>query len=268
MTALKILVFTVLVTAFYSYVGQMVPQQITYPPESAEISADLTPVELATAGEQIVGGKGTCLTCHTIGESGSLRFPDLAAVGARAGSRIEGYSDVEYLAESLYEPDAYLVEGFPGGMPSIGKPPISLTDAEILAVIAYLQSLGGEPTVTPATELRWQGQSPEPSTPTASSTAPAGEPRSGEELFGAFLCNTCHEIDASGPLVGPSLYDAGSRLTKAQLYEAILDPDATVADGFATGIMSATLNGFGFPDVLSPAELKNLLDYLAAQQGE
>ena len=32
-------------------------------------------------------------------------------------------------------------------MPVIHKPPIGLTDEEILAVIAYLQSMGGEVTV-------------------------------------------------------------------------------------------------------------------------
>ena len=267
MNALKIFIFTILVAAFYSYVGQMVPQKVTYPPEEAEISEDLTPTELAEVGEEIVGGKGTCLTCHTIGESGSLRFPDLAGIGARAATRIEGYSDVEYLAESLYEPDAYIVEGFLGGMPVIHKAPIALSDQEILAVIAYLQSLGSEPTVTPTTELRWQGQSDAGSAAAQATAAPAGEPRSGQELFSAYLCNTCHKIDKPGPLVGPSLYDVGSRMSTAELYESLLEPDATVAEGFNPGIMGATLSGVGFPGTLSGAELKNLVDYLAAQQG-
>ena len=34
--------------------------------------------------------------------------------------------------------------GFNPGMPVINKPPIGLSDQEILAVIAYLQSLGGK----------------------------------------------------------------------------------------------------------------------------
>lgn len=271
MNALKIFIFTILVAAFYSYVGQMVPQKVTYPPEESEISEDMTPTELATVGEEIVGAKGTCLTCHTIGESGTLRFPDLAGIGARASTRIEGYSDVEYLAESLYEPNAYIVEGFLGGMPAISSPPISLSDDEILAVIAYLQSLGGEATVTLDTELRWQGQTPEPPA-TQAAAAPAagtaGEPRSGEELFELYLCNTCHRIDQAGQLVGPSLYDAGTRLSKAELYESLLEPDATVAEGYNPGIMSATLNGVGFPEAISTAELQNLVDYLAAQEGE
>lgn len=265
-TALKIFVFTILVSAFYSYVGQMVPQKVTYPPEETEIGANMTTAELVAVGEEIVSGKGTCLTCHTVGASGGLRFPDLAGIGASASTRIEGYTDVEYLAESLYEPNEYIVEGFLGGMPAVARPPINLNDDEILAVIAYLQSLGGEPSVTPATELRWQGQTPaQPQV--ASVTAPVGEPRSGQDLFGSYLCNTCHKIDEPGPLVGPSLFDVGSRLNKAQLYEALLEPDATVAEGYPPGVMGATLTGVNFPNALSTAELKNLVDYLASQQG-
>jgi hypothetical protein len=40
------------------------------------------------------------------------------------------------------------VPGFNPGMPVINKPPIGLTDQEILCVIAYLQTLGGTPSVT------------------------------------------------------------------------------------------------------------------------
>ena len=54
MNALKILAFTVVVAGFYSYVGQMVPQKITYPPESSEITDDMTPAELVQIGEEIV----------------------------------------------------------------------------------------------------------------------------------------------------------------------------------------------------------------------
>jgi hypothetical protein len=93
-------------------------------------------------------GKGLCLTCHTIGKSGALRFPDLDGVAGRATTRVEGLSEVEYFAQSLYAPDTFIVPGFNPGMPVINKPPIGLTDQEILCVIAYLQTLGGTPTVT------------------------------------------------------------------------------------------------------------------------
>lgn len=274
--ALKIFGFTILVAAFYSYVGQMVPQKEAHPPETREFGANLTTAELVEIGEEIVGGKGTCLTCHTIGEAGTaLRFPDLGGIGATAAARKEGQSDVEYLAESLYEPNAYVVEGFQAGMPQVSRPPINLTDAEILAVIAYLQSLGGTPTVTMETELAYhEGDLSAP--PGASGAAapvetaaatPEAEPRSGEALFSAYICNTCHSLDAPTPLVGPSLYDVGSRLSKAEIYEALLEPDATVAEGFPAGVMGNTLQGMGFYDRVSSQELKVLVDFLAEHTG-
>jgi hypothetical protein len=64
-------------------------------------------------------------------------------------------NDVEYLAQSLYEPTAFVVAGFPPAMPAVNLPPIGLTDQEILCVIAALQSLGGTPTVTLQTTHRY-----------------------------------------------------------------------------------------------------------------
>jgi hypothetical protein len=142
-------------TAFYTYVGQMVPQNEVQPPEQILISGDLTTEEMVPIGRQIMEGKGLCFTCHTIGQTGALRFPDLSGVAGRATTRVPGLSDVEYFAQSMYEPDSYVVEGFNPGMPTINVPPIALTDQEILVVIAYLQSLGGTPTVTLQTAHRY-----------------------------------------------------------------------------------------------------------------
>jgi len=144
-------------TALYAYIGQLVPQKEVQPPQVIELPDDLTTQDMIPIGAQIFQGKGLCSTCHTIGKGGSagLRFPDLDGIGSRAATRIEGLSDVEYLGQSLYEPDVFVVPGFNPGMPVMNKPPLELTDQEILAVIAYLQSLGGAPSVTMQTELRW-----------------------------------------------------------------------------------------------------------------
>lgn len=144
----KIAVLTVATTAFYAMVGQLVPQKEVHPPEETALSEDMSEDELLAAGLEIMEGKGLCFTCHTVGKSGALRFPDLDGIGARAGERIPGLSAVDYLAQSLYEPDTYIVPGFNPGMPVINKPPVGLSDDEIRAVIAYLQSMGGEVTVT------------------------------------------------------------------------------------------------------------------------
>ena len=72
---------------------------------------------MVKVGREIMEGKGLCLTCHTIGKTGALRFPDLEGVDARAKSRVPGLSDVEYFAQSMYEPTAFVVPGFPPAMP-------------------------------------------------------------------------------------------------------------------------------------------------------
>ncbi len=147
-------------TAFYGYVGQMVPQKEVQPPQETVLSADMTTADMVKVGSEIMAGKGLCLTCHTIGKSGALRFPDLDGVAARAASRVAGLSEIDYLAQSMYEPDVYIVEGFNPGMPTINKPPIGLSDQEILCVIAYLQTLGGTPTVTLQTTHRYYAGAP------------------------------------------------------------------------------------------------------------
>ena len=145
-------------------------------PQEVVIRADLTTAEMVEVGRGITEGKGLCRTCHTIGQTGALRFPDFAGVAGRAAERVPGLSDVEYFAQSMYEPDTFVVPGFNPGMPAINRPPIGLTDQEILCVIAYLQSLGGTPTVTLQTSHRYYAA---PAAPGAAPAAPGAAPPAG-----------------------------------------------------------------------------------------
>ena len=157
---LRIGALVVATTGFYTYVGQMVPQKEVQPPEETTIASAMSTAEMVKVGQDIMAGKGLCLTCHTVGKTGALRFPDLAGIGSRAKTRVKGLSDVEYLAQSLYEPTAFVVPGFPPAMPPMNQPPFGLTDQEILCVIAALQTLGGTPTVTLQTTHRYYGKGP------------------------------------------------------------------------------------------------------------
>src|SRR6185503_151544 len=75
-----------------------------------------------------------------------LRAPDLAGIGGRAAERVPGKSGEEYLRESLEHPCAYVVEGYDCIMPqTIAQ---ALGPAKVTAVIAFLQSQGGEITVS------------------------------------------------------------------------------------------------------------------------
>lgn len=125
----------------------------------AELLANLTPEKMVELGREIVHGRGLCLNCHRVGtEGGGTQGPNLAGVGGRAGTRVAGLGDVEYLAQSLYEPGAYLVDGFVAAMTPANEAPIGLDDDEIRMVVAYLQSLGGTSTITPETRLPYGGR--------------------------------------------------------------------------------------------------------------
>ena len=151
---LKVMALVVSLTAFYSYIGSMVPQIEVHPPQVTQLKENIGVEEMVREGQKIFEGKGTCTLCHTIGKtSDALRFPDLEGIGARAGHRVDGQDALTYLTKTLYEPNVYIVDGFFPGMPAANRPPVDLTDDEILIVIAYLQSLGAEPTVTMKTRL-------------------------------------------------------------------------------------------------------------------
>ncbi|HKQ98019.1 MAG TPA: hypothetical protein VJV75_09095, partial [Candidatus Polarisedimenticolia bacterium] len=114
----------IVTTLFYTYVGQMVPQKEVHPPVEIEMKKDMTTADMVKTGREIMDGKGLCFTCHTVGKKGALRFPDLEGIGGRAKGREAGLSDVDYLAQAMYEPNAFIVPGFNPGMPTINKPPI------------------------------------------------------------------------------------------------------------------------------------------------
>ena len=160
-------------TGFYAYVGQMVPQKEVLPPKETALGGDMSTADMVKVGREIMEGKGICLTCHSIGKTGALRFPDLGGIGEKAKTRVAGMSDVEYLAQSMYEPMVFVVPGFPPAMPPVNQPPIGLTDQEILCVIAALQTLGGTPTVTLKTTHKYYDGKPKP----AAAPAPAAPPQ-------------------------------------------------------------------------------------------
>jgi len=183
----RVCVLVIGATSFYTYVGQMVPQKEVLPPQETLIRADLTTDDMVKVGQEIMNGKGLCFTCHTLGKTeGPFRFPDLSGVDGRAKTREPGLSDIEYFAQAMYDPNGFVVPGFNPGMPTINKPPIGLTDQEILCVIAYLQTLGGTATVTLQTSHRYYtpagaappgapGAAPAPAT-AAAPGAPAAAP--------------------------------------------------------------------------------------------
>jgi cytochrome c2 len=275
-TFVKVFVFNVVVIAFFLYIGNSIPQQRKDPPQELVLSADMAAEDFIRAGQEIFFGKGTCALCHEIGKRGE-RCPDLDGAGARAEARIkeENYKGTasngsEYLVESLHNPVVYVVEGYQPSMPPLGR---QLSDLEMVAVVAFLQSLGGEVTVTGQTRFpKYRGEggaevAAQAPAPVAAAAAPDTASKSGAELVQQWGCNTCHKFDAPDRLVGPSLWDIGARQDANYIRESILQPDAVVAPGFPPQVMQTTLNSLGFYQKAPLQDLNVMVDYLASLRG-
>src|SRR5215510_11035518 len=152
----RIIGFVAIVLGLFSLVALAVPQMESLPPaeEKFDIATVKTPTDMAAIGQKIFFSKGQCALCHSIGPSESARCPDLKGIGAKLSR--------EFLYESLTLPQAYIyqdyrVEGlakeYPATMPYINKNPIGLSRNEILAVIAFLQQMSGEPISVAVSEL-------------------------------------------------------------------------------------------------------------------
>jgi cytochrome c len=88
-----------------------------------------------------MNGAPPCMTCHLVIED-EQRFslgPNLAGIGERAGTRVEGLAARDYLHQSIVNPYAYVVGGYRGVMyPEYAE---RLTEADVADLIAYLMTL-------------------------------------------------------------------------------------------------------------------------------
>ena len=256
----KVGLFSLCVMGGYAWFANSIPQIESKPPQELSLEGgNVTPAQLVKAGEEIYHTKGTCEICHRIGQKGT-RAPDLAGVGARAAKTKPGMAAKAYLLESLIQPQAYVVEGYPPIMPAVDKPPIALNRSEVWALIAFLESQGGTVDVT---------LNDVPATVGAASAggggAPAevkipGDPKAGELVFqGKGTCIACHKAGKIGASpVGPDLSQIAKIQTPDYIMRKILDPKGmgTVA-GFPPGVMPQT-----FGQVLTSKEYVDLVAFL------
>src|SRR6266478_4886262 len=128
----KASVFALLIMGSYTYFANSIPQIESKPPQELSLEGgNVTPAQLVKAGEEIFKTKGTCEICHRIGQAGT-----------RAATRKPGMTAKAYLIESLIQPGAFIVPGYPPIMPAVDKPPIGLNRSELWALTAFLESLG------------------------------------------------------------------------------------------------------------------------------
>ncbi len=258
-TNLKVLAVALLTIGFYALVANTIPQLESEVPENLALGSDVTAEQLVEAGERVYQGAGGCTACHGLGTRAPNLLTDHAgegAIGSRCGSRESDKDCKAYLYESLTDPGAYVVDGFESIMPDMRR---QLPEDQIWATVAFLQSQGGEVTVTgadlPADEEG--GQADAASAPQRSATT---DPL---QLLSENACLGCHAIDGAGPPIGPSFDAIGARISADRIRRGIIDPDSEIAQGFdaMAGVMPKI-----FGDQLSAAQLEVLVAFLAGRR--
>jgi mono/diheme cytochrome c family protein len=237
----KVGLFSLAVMVGYSWFANSIPQIESKPPQELSLEGgNVTQAQLIKAGEEIYKTKGTCEICHRIGQKGT-RAPDLAGVGGRAGKTKQGMTAKAYIIESLIQPNAFIVEGYPPIMPAVDKPPIALNRSELWALTAFLESQGGTVDVTlndiPATA--GAGGAGGGAAAAAEVKIP-GDPKAGKAVFmGKGTCLACHKAaDIPGTPVGPDLSQIAKIQTPDYIMRKIIDPKGmgTVAN-YPPGVM-------------------------------
>ncbi len=192
---------------------------------------------LAERGKELVTKSG-CLGCHAL-EGEEKVAPNLGGIYGRKVLLADGAAvtaDEEYLRESILDPKAKMVKGYPPVMPTFKG---SLSSDDVGAIIAYLKSLSGEK----EEEKDEEGEKGEKGV--EKEEGEAKEPPSaqkGKELAETLGCLGCHSTDGS-VRVGPSFRDlfgstveleGGGTATadEAYLRESINRPGAKIVKGF------------------------------------
>ncbi|MEE9325442.1 MAG: c-type cytochrome [Dehalococcoidia bacterium] len=123
------------------------PTSVAPTPTSAAPTPTSTPVEAALPGDPETGRQlfisGGCIVCHTISnipEATGTIGPSQDDVATRAATRVEGLSAEEYIRQSILDPNAFVVEGFPANvMPQIYDTLFS--EEELNDLVAFLLTL-------------------------------------------------------------------------------------------------------------------------------
>lgn len=269
MNLAKVVAFGLLTIGFFTLFSNFgIPQLEPAPPpvdEELDLSA-MTIESFVALGDRIFNGKGTCTLCHNpVGERAPLL--DNAAETIRERLRDARYGGqaetVEaYLRESMLEPSVFVVAGFgkagtndtESPMPAASGGSARLSEAEISAVIAYLQDRWGL-----AVTVQIPADTAEVAEDAKPTAAAAARPlQSPEEAFTQFACMACHAFEGSGGQVGPDLSTIGASRDREYLRRAILDPNAEISEGFMPNLMPNT-----YAQQMYASEVEMIVDFLA-----
>ena len=99
---------------------------------NGDTADDPTAAGKALFAETIIGAQAGCSTCHSLDADTVIVGPSMAGIGSR--------SDAAALRESILDPNAVLVDGFPADT----MPPVwgdELSDEQVDQLVDYLLTL-------------------------------------------------------------------------------------------------------------------------------
>ena len=253
---LKILAVVIGTLGTFTLVANVIPQLQSEVPEELSFGANVSAEELVSSGQILFEGAAVCVSCHGLGERAPNLLTDhegTGTIGVRCANRVPGEDCKAYLYNSMVNPGAYLVEGF---QPIMQDQRAQLSNEQIWALVAYLESEGGEVTVTGQDIMATRTAA---ATPAASATASADP----IDIMNAYGCLACHEFNGGGLVMGPAFDGIGARVDADYIRESILDPEASASEGFEgfPGVMPST-----FGNQLTGSQLEALVQFLASQR--
>jgi len=136
-------------------------------------------------------------------------------------------------------------------MPDVSTGSVGLSDAELKAVVAYLQDKAGvDITVEIPTDTgEAEGEGEEEARVLAQTP---------EEAIENYGCGMCHIVAGHEGDMGPNLMKIGATKDKDYLRRSLLDPNADIAEGFEADMMPPD-----FGEQMTASELEMLVDYMA-----
>ena len=260
---LRILSVVLGTLAVFTLIANSIPQVQSEVPQDLTFGANVTEAELVSSGEALYNGAGGCVACHGLG----TRAPNLLAdeggtgtIGVRCGNRVAGQECKSYLYASMTNPNDFVVEGYNPIMPDMRR---SMSDAQIWAMVAFLQAQGGDVTVTGSDIANENGGGDAvANSPVVATAAPASASSDPLDILRDNTCLVCHQLNGEGTPMGPPFDGIGSRVNSDYIRNSILDPSAEVSEGYESfvGQMPAT-----FGTQMTASQLEIVVRFLANQ---
>jgi mono/diheme cytochrome c family protein len=195
---------------------------------SAEITGDFQ-----DRGRQLFNAK--CGTCHVMAQAASqgVQGPNLDTAFAAAREAGMDEETIKSIVRFQIKHPRPQVEGYP----AVNMPADIVTGNDAEDVAAYVARYAGVPGAKPP-------------------IAPGEGP--GAQVYANQGCGSCHIFAAaqSAGVLGPNLDEYIPPMSRDEIEEAIVDPDATKARGYENAVMPNRWSN------LPPQELEDLIDFL------